>query len=69
MGTEATDWIDKALCLAYRFAPEPLAERISLKISERRVERNWRAQVAKHIAAGGVVASYRSDAGTQEFLL
>lgn len=60
---------DTILRIAYRIAPEPFAERISLKISERRVERNWRDMVAKHIAAGGVVASYRSDCGTTEFFL
>jgi hypothetical protein len=63
------DIADKLLCLAYRFAPEPFAERISLRISERRCARNWRQATAAHIAKGGVVASYRSDRGTQEFLL
>lgn len=70
MATKAKrDWIDKAMCLAYRFAPEPFAERISLAISQRRCERDWRAQTSAHLAAGGVVASYKSNAGTQEFLL
>lgn len=61
--------LDKLLCLAYRFAPEPFAERISLLISERRVARKWVEMQAKHIADGGVVAIYRSDAGEQGFLL
>lgn len=57
---------DKLLQIAFRITG---SRRVSEIISERRVERKWRETVAKHIAAGGVVGSYRSNAGTQEFLL
>jgi len=61
--------IDAVLKIAYRVAPNALAHHISILISERNVERKWRATMARHIANGGVVASYRSQSGESSFLI
>lgn len=58
--------MDILLHLAFRLTG---SRRVSEIISERRVERRWRETTRKHLAKGGVVASYRSNIGTQEFLL
>lgn len=42
---------------------------VSEMISERRVERRWREVTARHMANGGVVATYESATGSQSFLL
>jgi hypothetical protein len=55
--------------MAYCFAPEPLAECVSLKISERRVNAQWEAAKAIHIANGGVVMTHNSSVGEQSYLL
>ena len=58
--------MDALLRLAFRITG---SRRISERISERRVERRWREMAARHVAAGGVVATYRSNDGEQSFLL
>lgn len=60
---------DRFLELAYRVAPEPFAERISLLISVRRCDRRWKATVAAHKAAGGVVVIHSWDGGEQSVLV
>lgn len=61
--------IDRLLCLAYRFAPEPYAERISLLIWQRRCARRWAATVADHKASGGVVCTMSYAGGETSYLL
>lgn len=58
--------MDILLQIAFRITG---SRRVSEIISERRVERRWRETARKHLAKGGVVASYRSNNGTQEILL
>lgn len=58
--------IDALLHIAFRLTG---SRKVSEMISERRVNRRWNEMVARHIASGGVVATYRSDAGEQSFLL
>ena len=57
---------DRLLCLAFRVYP---SRRLSDWISERRCNARYAAAKAAHIAAGGVVATYESDAGTSSFFL
>jgi hypothetical protein len=57
---------DQFLKLVFRLTG---SRAISDRISERRVERKWRETAARHVAAGGVVATYRSSDGEQSFLL
>jgi hypothetical protein len=61
--------LDRLLCLAYRFAPEPFAQRISETISERRCARRWRDAVKAHVAAGGVVVTHKWADGEQSVLV
>lgn len=42
---------------------------VSELISRRRLDAKWRAAEAAHMAAGGVVATYRSAGGEAAFLL
>jgi hypothetical protein len=60
------DWL---LCTAYRFAPEPLAQRISETISSRRQARRWNDAVKAHLAAGGMVITHKTAAGEQTVLV
>lgn len=64
---------DRILCLAFDAASalraHRVAERISLAISSRRVERRWREAVERHLASGGtVVTERRADGTVAEYL-
>lgn len=60
---------DRFLELAYRVVPEPFAERISLLINRRRMDRDWANMVARHKAAGGIVVTHSWDGGEQSVLV
>jgi hypothetical protein len=68
-GASEVQVVDRFLCLAYRFAPEPFAERISLLISQRRCARRWADAVKAHKAAGGVVITHSWDGGETQTLV
>lgn len=61
--------IEALLNLAFRLAPEPYAERISLLISGRRCQRRWAAMERAAIARGAAVVTIADSAGSSTYIL
>jgi hypothetical protein len=58
--------LDTLLLLTFRLT---LSRRVSELLGKRQQDRRWNAARKAHLAAGGVVATYRSLGESQEILL